>query len=78
MRWWLLSIPILALFTACPDTWGRGGIVDTAVEQDTRNSMRKRRPPPGCPMSLDEWAEVCDADVDQKLADCPKECRSKY
>ena len=49
MHWRFLSLLTLTLSTACSDTWGRGGAIDTAVEQDTRNSLRRRRPPTGLP-----------------------------
>lgn len=71
MRWVLLSIPVLALFTACPETWGKGGTMDKAMEQDTQDAMRKRRRPLDCPMSDEKWAELCDGD------DGSSQCSSK-
>ena len=78
MRWRFLLLLTLALPTACSDTWGKGGIIDAAVEQDTRNSLRRRRPPPGCPMSLEQWTKKCDTGASDARAGCLDECVIDY
>ena len=53
MRWLLISLPFLVLCTACPETWGKGGIMDRAVELDTQNAMKKPQRPQDCAMSYE-------------------------
>ena len=74
MRRVLMSI-VLTLCTACPETWGKGGIVDKAMEKDTQDAMRKRRRPQDCPMSDEKWVELCDSsDGQDDSSQCSYKC----
>ncbi|ATB35283.1 hypothetical protein CYFUS_000695 [Cystobacter fuscus] len=74
-RWSLMSL-ILALCTACPETWREGGTIDRAMAKDIQDGLRSRRRPPACQMSDKEWAERCDfAEGTLPSTRCPPSCR---
>ena len=76
VRWSLLSIPLLVLCTACPEVWGRDGTIEKAMAKDVRDEVMKRRRPPNCHMSDEEWVELCDDGNGQNASDeCPDDCR---
>ena len=70
-----MCLALLSLCTACPEMWGREGVIDRALEQDVQNSLRRPRRPEGCPMSDEKWARLCDAPT--ASPQCPSVCRVK-
>lgn len=59
-RWPLKSLLLLALCTACPETWRKGGTIDRAMAKDIEDEQQDRGPPPGCELSVEQWASQCD------------------
>lgn len=76
MRWLLISVPLLTLCVACPETWRKGGSIDRAMEKDVQDERRDLRRPSRCPMSDEEWAKLCvDSTGKGVSAQCLPECR---
>lgn len=74
-RWSLMSLMLLALCTACPETWRKGGRIDRALSKELGTEWRERQRPPQCLLSAEEWEEQCeDGEEDESPDVCHPEC----
>ena len=67
---WLLGVMAVLLCTGCPETWGREGTMDKAMEKDIRQRLGSRQ----CPLSPDEWESLCKNANSRAEQDCPVGC----
>ncbi|HYO73323.1 MAG TPA: hypothetical protein VEU33_45385 [Archangium sp.] len=71
----LMLLLLLAVETACPHAFGRGGTIDMAVRKQIEDSWRR----PGCWMEKEYWMAVCGKNFwskpDDEKKQCPEECR---
>ncbi|ATB37473.1 hypothetical protein CYFUS_002895 [Cystobacter fuscus] len=66
---------LLALCTACPETWRKGSRIDRALAKDVEAAWRGRQRPPYCIFSQNEWVKECSDDEDWDKPDaCHPEC----
>jgi hypothetical protein len=78
MRRRLLMVALFLMgMTGCPHTWGRGGVIDMAVQKDMREYLSRRR----CTLDVHQWKEKC-GDPESfwrrpswERNKCPEECR---
>ncbi len=69
MRWWTVWECAAALMgLGCPDTYGKDGSIDDAIEADTKAIIQDKYncPPPEVVLAL------CK---DEQSKDCPRNCR---
>ncbi len=70
-----MCMPLPVLCTACPEVWGREGTIEKAMAKDIDEEVSRRGRPSDCPLSDEEWAEVCDSGSDRERAQlCPDDC----
>ena len=71
----VLLMRVLALCTACPETWREGGTIDRAMAKDIQEELHPPRKPPACQMSDEEWAKRCDLAAGASPSKrCPSDC----
>ncbi|WNG32826.1 hypothetical protein F0U61_03755 [Archangium violaceum] len=69
----IIVLPLFLLCMGCPETWGKGGKMDQAMEKDIKERLRKNN----CPLDEEEWAEIC-SDPDPRIKEalgCPQACQ---
>jgi len=76
MKQVLLMMLLLAMETACPHAWSRGGTIDRALEQDMIEYYSLK----DCSLIKEDWEDLC-MDFHRRKTNpeaqrlCPPECR---
>ncbi|PTL81347.1 hypothetical protein [Vitiosangium sp. GDMCC 1.1324] len=62
---------LMAVGTACPETWREGGTIDRAMAKDIEEELHRHN----CDLSKEEWLRRCKVPADWADRKCPHQCQ---